>query len=527
MGIPSRISLLLLIIISCFTRISANPSAQSFYDEKVLRNDSVSIKKASNDYGNIVHEIPSAVLFPSSIKEISGLIRSSNKRSPPFTVAARGRGHSVRGQAMARGGVVVDMTALNKTPRRIRVSRNGKYADVGGEQMWIDVLRATLKRGLAPVSWTDYLYLSVGGTLSNAGISGQSFRRGPQINNVLELDVITGKGEFITCSRDKNSELFLGVLGGLGQFGIITRARIILEKAPTRVKWVRLIYSDFSIFSRDQEHLISSNSPNYVEGLLITNENITNDWRSSFSSPSRQSDIAALLKKQGILYTIELVKYYDNRTASTIDKDFETLLKELNFNREFIFSADTSLFDFLHRVGNLDSPTGPLESHPWLNLFIPKSRVSDFNAGVLATLLPKLPQLNESSPILLFYPLNRKKYTPFLHYRPSTLLGKIVFFVRWDDRMSAVIPEEDVFYTLAVLHYSPPNAYQIYDKFNSQILGFCKRAGIRVKQYLPNYKSQGEWIKHFGPKWPTFRQRKAAFDPKFILSPGQRIFNSA
>ncbi|KAJ0959922.1 hypothetical protein J5N97_000311 [Dioscorea zingiberensis] len=78
---------------------------------------------------------------------------------------------------------------------RIVVSEDtslGSYADVGGEQLWIDVLRATLDRGLSPVSWTDYLYLSVGGTLSNAGISGQTFRFGPQITNVYELDVVTG-----------------------------------------------------------------------------------------------------------------------------------------------------------------------------------------------------------------------------------------------------------------------------------------------------------------------------------------------
>lgn len=82
---------------------------------------------------------------------------------------------------------------------RIRVSQDPTlgfyYADVGGEQLWIDVLHATLGHGggFAPVSWTDYLYLSVGGTLSNAGISGQSFRYGPQISNVYELDVVTGK----------------------------------------------------------------------------------------------------------------------------------------------------------------------------------------------------------------------------------------------------------------------------------------------------------------------------------------------
>lgn len=45
----------------------------------------------------------------------------------------------------------------------------------------------------------------------------------------------SGKGELMTCSALKNSELFYAALGGLGQFGIITRARIALEPAPKRV----------------------------------------------------------------------------------------------------------------------------------------------------------------------------------------------------------------------------------------------------------------------------------------------------
>lgn len=44
-----------------------------------------------------------------------------------------------------------------------------------------------------------------------------------------------GKGELVTCSEDQNSELFHSVMGGLGQFGIITRARIALELSPQRV----------------------------------------------------------------------------------------------------------------------------------------------------------------------------------------------------------------------------------------------------------------------------------------------------
>lgn len=162
-----------------------------------LHTDPDSIKSNSKDYGNLGQEIPSAVLYPSSITDIITLIEFANNLSTPFTIAARGSGHSVRGQASARGGVVVDMKSLRRiNGNGIKVSRNpyplGFYADVGGEQRWIDILLATLEHGLAPVSWTDYLYLTVGGTLSNGGISGQSFLHGPQISNVLEMDVITG-----------------------------------------------------------------------------------------------------------------------------------------------------------------------------------------------------------------------------------------------------------------------------------------------------------------------------------------------
>lgn len=58
--------------------------------------------------------------------------------------------------------------------------------------MWIDVFHAALQRGLTPLSLTDYMYATIGGTLSNAGMDGMAFRFGPQISNVLQLDVVTG-----------------------------------------------------------------------------------------------------------------------------------------------------------------------------------------------------------------------------------------------------------------------------------------------------------------------------------------------
>lgn len=157
--------------------------------------DPSAIESASRDFGGIVKAEPEAVLHPSAPQDIAALIKFSYSNSVPFGIAAKGHGHSVKGQAMAEDGVVVNMRSMANKRRNgtgIRVSIDRLYADVGGEQLWIDVLNATLEYGLAPVSWTDYLYLTVGGTLSNAGISGQTFRYGPQISNVLEMDVITG-----------------------------------------------------------------------------------------------------------------------------------------------------------------------------------------------------------------------------------------------------------------------------------------------------------------------------------------------
>jgi cytokinin dehydrogenase len=158
----------------------------------------VATARASTDFGNVSVgvDVAAAVLYPSCPDDIAALLRASSARPSPFPVSARGCGHSIRGQASAAGGVVVDMPSLGRLARgsavRLSVCVDGRYIDAGGEQLWVDVLHASLAHGLTPRSWTDYLHLTVGGTLSNAGISGQAFRHGPQISNVQELDVVTG-----------------------------------------------------------------------------------------------------------------------------------------------------------------------------------------------------------------------------------------------------------------------------------------------------------------------------------------------
>lgn len=128
------------------------------------------------------------------------------------------------------------MRALAEEPFQLLWLNGLPYVDVSGGALWEEVLKRCVSQfDLAPRSWTDYLGLTVGGTLSNAGVSGQSFRYGPQTSNVTELEIVTGKGDTLVCSESQNSDLFFSALGGLGQFGIITRARIILQEAPDMV----------------------------------------------------------------------------------------------------------------------------------------------------------------------------------------------------------------------------------------------------------------------------------------------------
>ncbi|KAL9314664.1 hypothetical protein ACSQ67_020116 [Phaseolus vulgaris] len=465
-----------------------------------LSRDPQILSLASTDYGQIVQKTPLEVFEPSSVSDISALINFSNSLPTPFTIAPRGKAHSILGQALTGNGVVLNMTNLNGS--LIFVSKcDGEnplncYADVGGEVVWIDVLHATLERGLTPLSWTDYLYLTVGGTLSNAGISGQAFRFGPQISNVLELDVVTGKGDLVSCSREKESELFYGVLGGLGQFGFSVK--------NLQVKWLHLLYNNFTAFSSDQEHLISFTAADYVEGMLLLNQPPLD---LSFYPDSDHQRITSLVTQNGIIYIIELVKYYDNNSNAFVEKDVADLVKELNFVPTFIFEKDASYEDFLNRVlaeelflrskGLWEVP------HPWLNIWIPRSRISDFNEGVFKNII--LAQ-NLSSGIALIYPMNRNK---------------------WDDKMSPVTPEEDVFYAVSLLRATSSRdmVKKLQDQ-NQQILQFCKDAGIQITEYLTGNKTQQQWMEHFGSKWELFADRKDQFDPKRILSPGQGIFQS-
>ncbi|KAK6912875.1 Cytokinin dehydrogenase 1, FAD/cytokinin binding domain [Dillenia turbinata] len=466
---------------------------------------------APKDFGGLFSARPLAFIKPADTDDVAKVVRAA-LRSSNLTVAARGTGHSINGQTMAERGLVIDMRALEEGMEVIRLGES-VYVDVAGGALWGDVLKCCVSGyGLAPRSWTDYLNVTVGGTLSNAGVSGQTFRYGPQISNVKELEVVTGKGETCVCSEVQNSELFFAALGGLGQFGIITRARILLQKAPDMVRWIRVVYAEFEEFCRDAEFLVTrpeGETFDFVEGFAFVNSDDPVQGWPSVSLGSTRFNRAPVPQTAGpVLYCLEVALHYENGDdPSSIDAAASVKLGRMRFCDGLEFQVDVSYPEFLLRVkqaeqearaaGQWDAP------HPWLNLFISNEHIADFDRTVFKEMLKD----GVGGPMLV-YPMLRS---------------------RWDDRTSVVLPEGEIFYLVALLRSSPPYPQgppvEELVAQNLQIIQCCTQNGFDFKLYLPHYKTQEGWKLHFGNQWSRFKKRKSCFDPMALLAPGQRIFS--
>src|SRR5207249_4540648 len=139
--------------------------------------------------------------------------------------------------------------------------------------LWGDVATATLAKGLTPrVFPATCMALTAGGTLSVGGLGNTSHLYGAQVDNVTELDVVTGDGRLITCSPTHESELFNMVLAGLGQCGIIVRARIPLIPAPSHVILHNLRYTDLDNYLKDQLRIAADGRFTSRSGLMSRNQ---------------------------------------------------------------------------------------------------------------------------------------------------------------------------------------------------------------------------------------------------------------
>jgi FAD/FMN-containing dehydrogenase len=155
-----------------------------------------------------------------------------------LTIAVRGGGHNVAGNATCDDGIVIDLSHM----RSVRVDPATRRAHVSGGATIADVDHETQAFGLA-VPLGIVSETGIGGLTLCGGLGWLRRQHGLSCDSLVSVDVVTADGKFLTASETENSDLFWGLHGGGGNFGIVTSFEFKLHPVGPTVSLCAPIYA--------------------------------------------------------------------------------------------------------------------------------------------------------------------------------------------------------------------------------------------------------------------------------------------
>ncbi len=145
-------------------------------------------------------------------------------REEDLPVSIKGGGHAVAGHAVGEGALMIDLSLM----RQVSVDPGAKTARAAGGAIWSDVDRATQGAGLATVGGI-VSHTGVGGLTLGGGVGHLMRRFGLTVDNLTAVELVTAEGKQIRADADNESELFWGLRGGGGNFGVATAFEFALH----------------------------------------------------------------------------------------------------------------------------------------------------------------------------------------------------------------------------------------------------------------------------------------------------------
>ncbi len=181
----------------------------------LLRPDDPGYDEARRIWNGAIDLRPACVARCAGVGDVVAAVRFARERD--LEVAVRSGGHGVGGHALCDGGLVIDLSRM----KGIGVDPQARTARAEAGVLWGELDRETQAFGLA----------TVGGIITHTGIAGLTLgggigwlmrKHGATVDNLIAAELVTAEGEVVRASEEENRELFWGIRGGGGNFGVVT-----------------------------------------------------------------------------------------------------------------------------------------------------------------------------------------------------------------------------------------------------------------------------------------------------------------
>jgi FAD/FMN-containing dehydrogenase len=208
---------------------------RSHFDGQVLTPGTRGYDSARSVWNGMIDHRPKLIARCASVDDVVTAVRAA--RECDLEIGVRCGGHNIAGLAVPHGGLMIDLTALG----RVTVDPVTRRARVQGGAMLGALDRATQPFGLATTAG-NVSHTGVGGLTLGGGMGWLARQHGLTCDNVVSCTVVTADGDVVRASADEHPDLFWGLCGGGGNFGIVVEFEFRLHPTGTRTLVTELTF---------------------------------------------------------------------------------------------------------------------------------------------------------------------------------------------------------------------------------------------------------------------------------------------